>query len=195
MTIMHDGWVVRNGYRDMLGWDMTGKTLGIVGMGRIGRAVAKRARGFDMPIVYHNRTRLPLDLEQGARYYASLDDMLPHCQVLSLNLPGSGVTLMTREKFALLPKGAVFVNSARGSLVDEDALLEALASGHLAAAGLDVFRNEPKFDQRFKDLPNAFLLPHIGTATIETRTAMGMRALDNIAAVLSDKPAPDEVKA
>jgi lactate dehydrogenase-like 2-hydroxyacid dehydrogenase len=195
MTIMHDGWVVRNGYRDMLGWDMTGKTLGIVGMGRIGRAVAKRARGFDMPIVYHNRTRLPLDLEQGARYYASLDDMLPHCQVLSLNLPGSGVTLMTREKFALLPKGAVFVNSARGSLVDEDALLEALASGHLAAAGLDVFRNEPKFDQRFKDLPNAFLLPHIGTATIETRTAMGMRALDNIAAVLSGEPAPDEVKA
>ena len=120
--------------------------------------------------------------------------MLPHCQVLSLNLPGSGVTLMTREKLALLPKGAMFVNSARGSLVDEDALLELLASGHIAAAGLDVFRNEPKFDQRFKDLPNAFLLPHIGTATIETRVAMAMRALDNIAAVLSGKPAPDEVR-
>jgi lactate dehydrogenase-like 2-hydroxyacid dehydrogenase len=194
MAIMHEGWVKRNGYRDMLGWDMTGKTLGIVGMGRIGRAVAQRARGFDMPILYHNRTQLSPALEQGARHYASLDDMLPHCQVLSLNLPGSGVTLMTREKFALLPKGSVFVNSARGSLVDEEALLEALASGHLAAAGLDVFRNEPKFDQRFKDLPNAFLLPHVGTATIETRVAMSMRALDNIAAVLSGKPAPDEVR-
>jgi lactate dehydrogenase-like 2-hydroxyacid dehydrogenase len=178
----------------MLGWDMTGKTLGIIGMGRIGRAVAQRARGFNMPILYHNRTRLPVELEQGATYFAGLDDMLPHCQVLSLNLPGSGVTLMTREKFALLPKGAVFVNSARGSIVDEDALLEALASGHIAAAGLDVFRNEPKFDQRFKDLPNAFLLPHIGTATIETRVAMAMRALDNIAAVLSGRPAPDEVR-
>jgi lactate dehydrogenase-like 2-hydroxyacid dehydrogenase len=194
MAIMHEGWVKRNGYRDMLGWDMTGRTLGIVGMGRIGRAVAQRARGFDMRILYHNRTCLSPELERGARYFGSLDDMLPRCQVLSLNLPGSGVTLMTREKFALLPKGAVFVNSARGSLVDEDALLEALASGHLAAAGLDVFRNEPKFDQRFRDLPNAFLLPHVGTATIETRTTMGMRALDNIAALLSGKPAPDEVK-
>jgi lactate dehydrogenase-like 2-hydroxyacid dehydrogenase len=194
MAIMHEGWVKRNGYRDMLGWDMTGKTLGIIGMGRIGRAVAQRARGFNMPILYHNRTRLPADLENGARYFANLDEMLPHSQVLSLNLPGSGVTLMTREKFALLPKGAVFVNSARGSIVDEDALLDALASGHLAAAGLDVFRNEPKFDQRFKDLPNAFLLPHIGTATVETRTAMAMRALDNIAAVLSGNPAPDEVR-
>jgi len=195
MAIMHDGWVTRNGYRDMLGWDMTGKTLGIVGLGRIGRAVAQRARGFEMPILYHSRTRLSPDLEKGATYYANLDDMLPRCQVLSLNLPGSGVTLMTREKLALLPRGAVFVNSARGSLVDEDALLEMLASGHIAAAGLDVFRHEPKFDQRFKDLPNAFLLPHIGTSTIETRVAMAMRALDNIAAVLSGKPAPDEVRA
>jgi lactate dehydrogenase-like 2-hydroxyacid dehydrogenase len=194
MAIMHEGWVQRNGYRDMLGWDMTGKTLGIVGMGRIGRAVAQRARGFDMPILYHNRTRLSPDLEQGARYFGNLDEMLPRCQVLSLNLPGSGVTLMTRERFARLPKSAVFVNSARGSLVDEDALLDALASGHIAAAGLDVFRNEPKFDQRFKDLPNAFLLPHIGTATVETRVAMAMRSLDNIAAVLSGRPAPDEVR-
>ncbi|HVY89113.1 MAG TPA: D-glycerate dehydrogenase [Hyphomonadaceae bacterium] len=194
MQIMAESWQRRNGFRDMLGWDMTGKTLGIVGMGRIGRAVAQRARGFDMPIIYHNRTRLPAELEHGAIYYDSLDAMLPRCQVLSLNLPGSGVTLMTREKFALLPKGAVFVNSARGSLVDEDALLEALTSGHLAAVGLDVFRKEPQFDQRFKDLPNAFLLPHIGTATIETRVSMGMRALDNIAAVLSGKPAPDEVR-
>jgi lactate dehydrogenase-like 2-hydroxyacid dehydrogenase len=194
MAIMHEGWTTRNGYRDMLGWDMTGKTLGIVGMGRIGRAVAQRARGFDMPILYHNRNRLSPELEKGARYFDNLDEMLPHCQVLSLNLLGSGVTLMTREKLDLLPKGAVLINSARGSLVDEDALLELLASGHLAAAGLDVFRNEPKFELRFRNLPNAFLLPHVGTATIETRVAMAMRALDNIAAVLSGRPAPDEVR-
>lgn len=194
MQIMYEAWVRRNAFRDMLGWDMTGKTLGIVGMGRIGRAVAQRARGFEMPILYHNRSRLPPELEKGAAYFADLDEMLPHCQVLSLNLPGSGVTLMTRGKFALLPKGAVFVNSARGSLVDEDALLDMLASGHIAAAGLDVYRGEPKFDQRFKDLPNAFLLPHIGTSTIETRVAMAMRALDNIAAVLRGEPAPDEVR-
>lgn len=194
MQIMYEAWVRRNAFRDMLGWDMTGKTLGIVGMGRIGRAVAQRARGFEMPILYHNRSRLPPELEKGAAYFADLDEMLPHCQVLSLNLPGSGVTLMTRGKFALLPKGAVFVNSARGSLVDEDALLDMLASGHIAAAGLDVYRSEPKFDQRFKDLPNAFLLPHIGTSTIETRVAMAMRALDNIAAVLRGEPAPDEVR-
>lgn len=192
--IMADGWVRRNGYREMLGWDVTGRTLAIVGMGRIGRAVAKRARGFDMPILYHNRTRLPPEQEQGARYFASLDEMLPHAQVLSLNLPGSGAVLMTREKLALLPKGAIFVNAARGSLVDEDALIDALNSGHLAAAGLDVFTKEPMFDQRFKELDNAYLMPHAGTATVETRDAMGMRALDNIAAVLSGKPAPDEVK-
>jgi lactate dehydrogenase-like 2-hydroxyacid dehydrogenase len=195
MAIMADGWVRRNGYRDMLGWDVTGRTLAIVGMGRIGRAVAQRARGFGMPILYHNRTRLPPELEQGATFFASLDEMLPHASTLSLNLPGSGAVLMTRERLAMLPRGAVFVNAARGSLVDEEALLEALASGHLAAAGLDVFRSEPKFELRFRDLANAFLMPHAGTATVETRDAMGFRALDNIAAVLSGGKAPDEVKA
>ncbi len=194
MQIMADGWTRRNGYREMLGWDVTGRMLAIVGMGRIGRAVAQRARGFNMPILYHNRTRLPPELEQGATYFSSLDEMLPHAAVLSLNLPGSGAVLMTRERFAALPKGAIFVNAARGSLVDEDALFDALKSGHLAAAGLDVFKSEPKFDLRFRELDNALLMPHAGTATVETRDAMGMRALDNIAAVLSGKPAPDEVK-
>ncbi len=194
MQIMADGWTRRNGYREMLGWDVTGRTLAIVGMGRIGRAVAQRARGFNMPILYHNRTRLPPDLEQGATYFASLDEMLPHAAVLSLNLPGSGAVLMTRERLAMLPRGAIFINAARGSLVDEDALFDALKSGHLAAAGLDVFKSEPKFDLRFRELDNAFLMPHAGTATAETRDAMGMRALDNIAAVLSGKRAPDEVR-
>jgi lactate dehydrogenase-like 2-hydroxyacid dehydrogenase len=191
---MDGGWSIRNGFTEGLGVDLTGKTLGIVGMGRIGRAVAQRARGFGMKVLYHNRTRLPPELEQGAEYIASLDALLQSAQVLSLNLPGGQGVLMTREKFALLPKGAVFVNSARGSLVDEDALIEALTTGQLFAAGLDVFQKEPGYDTRLNDLPNTFLLPHIGSATIETRTAMGMRALDNIAAVLRGEKAPDEVK-
>ena len=191
---MDDGWSIRNGFAQGLGVQVTGKTMGIVGMGRIGRAVAQRARGFDMPIIYHNRTRLPDALEQGARYFASLDDMLPHCQVLSLNLPGGGGALMTREAFGRLPRGAVFVNSARGSLVDEDALIEALSSGQLSAAGLDVFQKEPKYDQRLNALPNTFLLPHIGSATTETRDAVGFRALGNLAEVLAGRPALDEVK-
>jgi lactate dehydrogenase-like 2-hydroxyacid dehydrogenase len=101
---------------------------------------------------------------------------------------------MTAEKFALLPKGALFVNSARGNLVDEDAMIDALKSGQLFAAGLDVFKNEPNYDTRINELPNTFLLPHIGTATIESRTDMSNVALDNIEAVLSGRPAPFPVK-
>ena len=122
---MDSGWKTRNGFFEGLGVEVTGKTMGIVGMGHIGRAVADRARGFRMPILYHNRTRLAAEQEGDARYFASLEDMLPHCQVLSLNLPGGQGVLMTRERFALLPKGAIFVNSARGALVDEDALMDA----------------------------------------------------------------------
>lgn len=191
---MDAGWKTANGFAGNLGVEVTGKTMGIVGMGRIGRGVAERARGFRMPILYHNRTRLSPDLEQGARYFASLDDMLPNCQVLSLNLPGGHGILMTREKFALLPSGAIFINSARGSLVDEQAMIDAVKSGQLGAAGLDVFTKEPNYDTRINDLPNTFLLPHVGSATVETRNAMGFRALANIEAVLSGKPAPDEVK-
>ena len=189
---MDGGWKTRNGFFQGLGVDVTGKTMGIVGMGRIGRAVADRARGFRMPILYHNRTRLAPDLEGAARYFASLEDMLPHCQVLSLNLPGGQGVLMTAERFALLPKGAIFVNSARGSLVDEDALLDALKSGHLGSAGLDVFQREPSYDTRLNELENTFLLPHIGSATVETRTAMAELAIDDIAAVLSGRT-PDNV--
>lgn len=187
---MDQAWSVRNGFFDGLGTDLTGKTLGIVGMGRIGRGVAERCRGFRMPVLYHNRNRLSPDLENGARYFASLDEMLPHCQVLSLNLPGGQGVIMTAEKFAKLPKGALFVNSARGNLVDEDAMIEALKSGQLVAAGLDVFKNEPNYDTRINDLPNTFLLPHVGTATIESRTEMANNSLDNIEAVLSGRPAP-----
>lgn len=184
---MDGGWKLRNGFFDGLGVEVTGKTMGIVGMGRIGRAVADRARGFRMPILYHNRTRLSPDLEGDARYFASLEDMLPHCQVLSLNLPGGQGVLMTRERFAMLPPGAIFVNSARGGLVDEDALLDALKSGQVGAAGLDVFVKEPNYDTRLNELENTFLLPHIGSATIETRTAMINLAIDGIEDVLSGR--------
>ena len=192
---MDGGWNIRNGFFQGLGVDVTGKTMGIVGMGRIGRAVADRARGFRMPILYHNRTRLSPDLEGDARYFAALEDMLPHCQVLSLNLPGGQGVLMTAERFALLPKGAIFVNSARGSLVDEEALLTALTSGHLGSAGLDVFQKEPGYDTRLNELENTFLLPHIGSATVETRTAMAELAIAGIAAVLSGEAPANVVRA
>jgi lactate dehydrogenase-like 2-hydroxyacid dehydrogenase len=189
LAIMRDGWRKPFGMPDNLGVQPSGRTLGIVGMGRIGQAVARRARGFDMRVLYHNRSRLPAELEHGAEFVDSIEALLPRSEILSLHLPGGGAgTLMTRERFALLPRGAVFVNTARGSLVDEEALLEALRSGHLFAAGLDVFRSEPDFDRRLAELPNTFLTPHVASATVETRDQMGFLALDNIAAVLTGRP-------
>ena len=191
-AIMRDGWRRGLGMPDMLGKRPSGATLGIVGMGRIGRAVARRARGFDMTVLYSNRTRLAPELEGDAEFVAALTDMLPRCDILSLHLPGGpGPALMTRELFAALPRGAVFVNTARGSVVDEDALIDALKSGHLFAAGLDVFRREPDFDLRFAELPNVFLTPHVASATVATRNAMGNRALDNIADVFAGRPPRD----
>ncbi len=187
--IMRSGWRFRIGQGDLLGVRVTGKTLGILGMGRIGRAMARRARGFDMKVVYHSRNRLAPELEQGAQYFASFHAMLPHCDFLSLHAPAGPATdkIVDAEALALLPRGAVLVNVARGGLVDEDALLDALTSGQLFAAGLDVFRAEPDFDMRFAALDNVILSPHIGSGSVETRNAMGFRALDNIAAVLSGK--------
>ncbi len=191
--IMREGWRRSFGMRDMLGTQASGKTLGIVGFGRIGRAVAQRARGFNMRVLYTDMGRAAPELEQGAEFVPNLRDLLPRCQILSLHAPGGGATdrLMNAETIALLPRGAVLVNAARGSLVDEDALVDALQSHHLFAAGLDVFRTEPDFDQRLSALPNAFLTPHMGSATLETRNAMGFRALDNIAAVTSGNPPID----
>ncbi|MFC0409160.1 2-hydroxyacid dehydrogenase [Roseomonas elaeocarpi] len=187
-AIMRSGWRRSFGLPDMLGMKLGGSRLGIVGMGRIGRAVAARARAFGMQILYHNRSRLTPEQEGGATYCATLEELLPQSDVLTLNLPGGNGTVMTAEAFALLPRGAVFVNAARGSLVDEDALIEALQSGHLFGAGLDVFRREPDFDTRFLELPNVFLTPHMGSATAATRNRMGFDALDNIAAVLAGRP-------
>ncbi|MBE9604623.1 D-glycerate dehydrogenase [Acetobacteraceae bacterium H6797] len=194
-AIMRQGWRQGFGMPDMLGIRPSGKTLGIVGMGRIGQAVARRARGFGMKVLYQNRRRLPVELEEGAEFVPTIEELLPRSQLLSLHLPAErgAPPLMDAKAFALLPKGAVFVNTARGSVVDEEALLAALKSGHLFAAGLDVFQKEPDFDTRFAELPNVFLTPHVASATVETRDAMGFRALDNIAAVLAGKPAPDPV--
>jgi lactate dehydrogenase-like 2-hydroxyacid dehydrogenase len=185
--IMRSGWRYRIGQGDLLGVRVTGKTLGILGMGRIGQAVAQRARGFDMKIVYHGRHKLPPELENGATYFEDFHAMLPLCQFLSVHAPAGPDTdkMIDARALALLPDGAVFVNVSRGGLVDEDALVAALTSGKLFAAGLDVFRSEPDFDSRFANLDNVILSPHVGSASRETRNAMGFRALDNIAAVLN----------
>ncbi len=178
-----------------LGLDLSGRRLGIVGMGRIGRAVARRARGFGMEIHYHNRRRLPAELEEGATYHADLDHMLPLCPFLSLNCPGSPENrhLIDARRISLMPRGAVLVNTARGNLVDEQALMEALRQEHLFAVGLDVFENEPDVNPAWFELDHAFLLPHIGSATIETRNAMGFRCLDNLDAFFAGRPVPDPV--
>jgi lactate dehydrogenase-like 2-hydroxyacid dehydrogenase len=192
-AVMREGWRKSFAWNEMLGLQVSGKTLGIVGMGRIGRAVAKRARGFGMKVIYTSRSRLAPELENGATYFKSLHEMLPHAQVLSLHLPVTPQSerMMNAETFALLPKNAVFVNASRGRLVDEEALLDALQSGTIYAAGLDVFDNEPAYDLRFSTLPNVFMTPHIGTSTVETRSAMGFRALDNVVAVCAQGVAID----
>jgi lactate dehydrogenase-like 2-hydroxyacid dehydrogenase len=182
---------------DPIGYDFSGQRLGILGMGRIGQAVAKRAAAFGMELHYHNRSDLPAALAHGARYHRRFEDMLPHCDFLSVNCASTPATrgIINAKTLALLPKGAIFANSARGDVVDEDALITALKSGHLAAAGLDVFRNEPNIDPRFAELPNVFLMPHLGSATIRTRTAMGDRAIDNLEAYFAGRPPRDVLNA
>ncbi len=178
----------------LMGVHVTGKRLGILGMGRIGQAVADRARAFRMQIHYSNRSRLPPDLEKGAVFHANADDMLPHSDFLSINAPMTAATRkwVNAERIAKLPKGAIVVNTARGGVVDDEALIAALKSGRLAAAGIDVFDGEPKIHQGYYGLENAFLLPHMGSATVETRNAMGFKALDNLEAFLLRKQAPPD---
>jgi lactate dehydrogenase-like 2-hydroxyacid dehydrogenase len=175
-----------------LGTDPGGKVLGLIGMGRIGQAVAQRARGFGMKIHYHQRRRLSAELEQGAVFHDTLEGLLRTSAILSLHAPSTPETkgLINRDSLSWLPEGAVLVNTARGDLVDDDALIVALQSGRLAAAGLDVFANEPAFDPRYLDLPNATLLPHIGTSTVETRDQMGADCIANLAAVFAGQEPP-----
>ena len=176
----------------MLGVHVTGKRLGILGMGRIGQALARRARGFDMPVHYHNRRRLPPDQEQRAAFHADPADLLAASDVLSIHCPSSPETVrfLDSERIAMLPEGAIVVNTARGNIVDDEALIAALRTGRVAAAGLDVFDNEPNLHPGYLDLENVFMLPHIGSATHETRLAMGGTCLENLAAFFAGRPCP-----
>ena len=180
--------IVRSGAWDfwspafMVGKQVSGRRLGIIGMGRVGKVMARRARGFDMEVHYFNRARLPGETAQGAIYHQTVESLLGVADFLSLHCPATPETtgLMNAGRFALLPDGAVVVNTARGALIDEDALIGALASGKVAAAGLDCFVTEPGGNPAFSEYENVFMLPHIGSATGQTRDAMGFRALDNL---------------
>jgi len=178
-----------------LGRDVTGKRLGILGMGRIGQALAKRARAFDMEIHYHNRTQLAPDSEHGAQFHPTLNSLLPKSDFLSIHAASTPETrkIINKETLQALPAGAIIVNTARGDLVDDDALIAALQSGHVGAAGLDVYNNEPNLDPRYRPLATTFLLPHLGSATLETRNAMGFCAVDNLAAFFANTPVPNLV--
>jgi lactate dehydrogenase-like 2-hydroxyacid dehydrogenase len=179
----------------LLGWQLTGKVLGIFGMGRVGRAVAQRARGFGMAIHYSNSTRLPAALEKDAVFHSSPSNLLRVSEFLTLHAPETPEThhFINSKTIDLLPQGAILINTGRGGLVVDEDLIAALKSGRVAAAGLDVFEGEPKLHPGYLALKNTFLLPHLGSATVETRLAMGMLALDNIDAVLDGKPAPSLV--
>ena len=179
----------------MLGTDLTGKTLGIFGMGGIGRAVAVRARGFELEIHYHNRNRLSPEQENGAQYHDTANSLLAVSEVLSLHAPLTPETrhFLTRDRIALLPNRSIVINTARGDLVVDEDLIAALKSGKLAAAGLDVFPGEPNIHPEYRTMQNMFLLPHMGTSTVETRDAMGFCALDNLDAIFADQAPPNAV--
>lgn len=179
----------------MVGTQMTGKRLGIVGLGRVGRITARRARGFDMTIHYHDLRRLSPDQEEGAVFHPNPEDLMPHCDFLAFHCVSTPQThrMLNAERIALLPDGAIVVNAARGAVVDDQALIAALKSGKVAAAGLDVYNNEPNIHPGYLELPNAFLMPHIGSATKETRDAMGFRALDNLDAFFAGREPGDRV--
>ncbi len=179
----------------MVGTQVTGKRLGIVGLGRVGRVTARRARGFDMEIHYHDLHRLPPDQEEGAIFHPTPEDLLPHCDFLAFHCVATPQTrkMLNAERIALLPDGAIIVNASRGAVIDDEALIGALKSGKVAAAGLDVYNNEPDIHPGYRELPNTFLMPHIGSATKETRDGMGFRALDNLDAFFAGREPGDRV--
>ena len=168
----------------MLGHRIGGKRLGIIGMGRIGQAVARRARAFDLAISYHNRHRLPdvVEADLAARYEPDLDKLLVENDIISIHCPHRPETenLISARRLALLAQHVYLINTARGPIVDEDALIERLESGAIAGAGLDVFAHEPAIDPRLLALDNVVLLPHMGSATFEGRAATGERVITNI---------------
>lgn len=180
----------------MVGRQVTGKRLGILGLGRVGQVVARRGRGFDMTIHYHNRNPLSAEQAGDAIYHDSVEALLANIDVLSIHCPASKATrgLLNRERIALMHRDAILVNTSRGGVIDDDALVAALQSGLIAAAGLDVFNGEPdSIHPGYRDLDNVFLLPHIGSATRETRDAMGFRAIDNLIAIFNGEEPGDRV--
>ncbi len=170
----------------LMGQGVSGRRLGMFGMGRIGRELAAMARGFGMAVHYLNRTRLPPEQEAGAQFHETDESFLPQCDVLSLHAPGGAATRhwLDARRISLLPRGAVVVNAGRGTLVDDVALVAALRSGQVGAAGLDVYDGEPRVSPDLLALENVVLLPHLGSATVETRDAMGMKVLDGIDGVV-----------
>ena len=184
------GWKLKQ----FLGMDVQGATLGIIGMGRIGQAVAKRARGFDMPVLYYNRTRLKPELERDCNArHASLDELLAQSDIVTLHTPYSADShhLIGATQLALMKKTAILIHAARGGVVDDAALIAALNSGTIAAAGLDVFESEPKFNPEFLKLRNVVLAPHIASATTNTRRNMAMLAARNLVAALAGERPPN----
>jgi len=181
----------------MLGHRIGGKALGIIGMGRIGQAVARRARAFGLSIHYHNRRRLPAVVEEqlGATWHADLDAMLGAIDILTIHTPrnAGSENLLDARRIALLRRHVYVINASRGGIVDEDALVEALEAGRLAGAGLDVWKHEPAIDPRLLALPNVVMLPHMGSATFEGRVAMGERVIANIRAWVDGHRPPDQV--
>ena len=183
----------------MLGHRINGKRLGIIGMGQIGQAIARRARGFGMSVHYHNRKAVhpAIEAELEATYWDNLDEMLRRMDIVSVNCPFTEATkgLVSAERLALMPDHAYLVNTARGEIVDEQALAHALETGAIAGAGLDVYADEPSIPEGLRARDNVVLLPHIGSATIEGRHAMGDKVIINIQTFLDGHTPPDRVLA
>jgi glyoxylate reductase len=179
----------------LLGKQMSGSNLGILGMGRIGRAIAERAKGFGMKIHYHNRTKLSADLEQGAIYHNNIKSLFSNSDFLSINCPATKDTskIINEETINYLPNGAVISNTARGDVVDDEAMIKALKNGKIFALGLDVYNGEPKIHPEYLKLQNLFLLPHLGSATLKTRIAMGNRSIDNLENFFQNKRPKDQL--
>ena len=183
----------------MMGVGLRGRALGIVGMGRIGEAVARRSRAFGLRIHYHNRKPAAPDVEREleARYWPDLDAMLAEMDIVSINCPYTPATyhLMSAERLKRMKRSAYLINSARGEIIDEAALAAALEEGHLAGVGLDVFEREPKVEPKLLGHRNAVLFPHLGSSTIEARTGMGEKVIANISAFVAGRTPPDRVSA
>ena len=179
----------------LLGKQMSNRKLGILGMGRIGRAVAQRARGFGMEIHYHNRNRLSPDLENGAKYHSDIKSLFSQSEFLSINCPATADTanLINKETINFFPDDVVIANAARGDIINDQDMIEAMKSGKVFALGLDVYNGEPKINENYLKLDNLFLLPHLGSATERTRIDMGDRAISNLEDYFLGKKPKDKV--